>query len=244
MVASFSIIGGNGKEQQAYVTGDKGKYDGVVQNPAVRYSRNAIENFIKYKEQVVSQKAPTMTLPNLRNLDKLSDEEFDKTIAELDAAIQKSHDAIVAMAPLDYTLKYLPGTVNPENIDTAALLGAAYEEMGKNTSIETSVLTRQLQRTFNTDNISAEPLDLDSNGKIDIAEYASSILVTDMLSDGSLDKKDIDGKINNKGHQKLLGFFDKYNNPEAQKVLRDLHISFSLDKAKEEFVKNPNNVAK
>ncbi len=236
-MAIFAIRSGNDDGRQAYITGNQGKYDGIVRNPRVRYARNAMNNLQEY----ASYRLPKVKYPDLSNISNLSEDKYEKKMAQLEEALEASQKARKTMPPLDYTIKYLPGKVDINTVDTVALLGAAFEDMGRKLSISTDVLTKQLQKTFRTDKVSAAALDLDKNGRIDVAEYGASILTADMLSSASLDKKDINGKINKEGHMRLLSFFNKRNSYLPERVFGHLYDFFALDNAKEEFMKNPNN---
>ena len=239
-MAVYSIRQGNDDGRQAYITGNKGIYNGKIKNPNVRYARNAINNFHQY----ASYRMPDIEYPDLDNITKLSDEQFDDKMEQIGFSLYMTEKARKSMPPLDYTVKYLSGKTNYDNLDRVALVGAAYEDMERNFSLPTDALSSRLKRTFNSDNISADVLDLNKDGEIDTGEYASSVLAADMLSKDSLDIKTINGKITQKGHLNLLSFFNKKNEPLASKVLNFLHGFYDLDEAKDEFAKNPNNSAK
>ena len=239
-MAVYSIRPGSDNGRQAYITGNQGQYDGVVKNPKVRYARNAIRNFHDY----ASYRMPKTEYPNLDDLSKLSDDQFEQKMAQLDEALQASDKVLKEIPPLDYTVKYLPGKTTYDNLDIVALIGAAYEDMGKKSSLGTFVLTSKLQKTFASENISADVLDLNKDGKIDTGEYATSILAADMLSKGGLEVKTIDGKITSKGHLELLSLFNKKNDRFASSVFNFLHGFYDLDSAKDSFYKNPNNRVK
>lgn len=239
-MAIYSIRQGNDDGRQAYITGNHGRYDGIVRNSKVRYARNAMANLREY----ASYRMPKVTFPDLTNLSGLSDDKFERKMSELSEALEKSQAVRKGMPPLDYTVKYLSGKAGMNSeIDTVALLGAAFEDLGRKLSVGTEKMTKDLQKTFNSKNASADVLDLDKNGRIDIAEYATSILAADMLSKASLEKKDIDGKITKDGHMRLISFFNKRNNYLPERVFGHLYDFFALDLAKKEFMKNPNNRA-
>lgn len=239
-MAIYSIRSGSDDGRQAYITGNYGRYNDVVFSPRVKYARNAINNFHQY----AAYRMPKVKYPDLSDISKLSDDKFEKKMAQLSDSLEASRQARKSMPPMDYTIKYLPGKVDVNTVDTVALLGAAYEDMGRKLSVGTEALTKSLQKTFKTDKASAAALDLDKDGRIDVAEYASSILAADMLSSGSLSEKDINGQINKDGHLRLLSFFNKRNNYLPERVFGHLYDFFALDNAKEEFMKNPNHRAR
>lgn len=239
-MAVYSIRQGNDNGRQAYITGNNGVYNGKIKNPNVRYARNAINNLHQY----ASYRMPQIEYPDLENISKISDEQFDEKMEQLGFSLYMTDKAIKSIPPLDYTVKYLSGKTNHDNLDRVALIGAAYEDMERNSSLPTAALSGRLRMTFLSDNISADVLDLNKDGEIDTGEYASSILAADMLSKDSLDISAINGKITQKGHLNLLSFFNKKNEPLASKVFNFLHGFFNLDEAKDEFAKNPNNSVK
>lgn len=236
-MAVFAIRQGQDDGRQAYITGNHGKYDGVVRNSGVRYARNAMANFNQY----ASYRMPKIKFPDLSNLSKLSEDKFETKMEQLEAAIEASKKLRQKMPPLDYTVKYLPGKANINTLDTVAVIAAAFEDMGRKLSVGTEALTKRLQKSFATDKISAAALDIDKDGRIDVAEYAASVLTADMLSSGSLDKKDINGKITRDGNMRLLSFFNKRNNYLPERVFGHLYDYFALDEAKQEFMQNSNN---
>lgn len=239
-MAVFAIRQGQNGDRQAYITGNHGKYDGVIKNRRLRYARNAISNF----EQYALYRMPKVKYPDLEGLADFSDDKFERKMAQLDRALDMSAKARKSMPPIDYTLKYLPKKVDHNTVDTLAVIGAAFEDMGKRVQIGTAAFTKKLQKVFNSDRISADVLDLNKDGKIDVGEYASSILAADMLSKNSVEMKSIDGTINQTGHFNLIGFLNKRNDYFPSRVFQYLHDFFALDRAKEEFLSNPNNMVK
>ena len=102
-------------------------------------------------------------------------------------------------------------------------------------------------KTPNASKISAEALDLDEDGFIDVGEYATSILTSDILSKGknpfadfSADK--IDGTITDEGMTRLLSFFNKKNKAQARQKFTHLHNFFNLDLKKCKFVSEADNI--
>ena len=91
--------------------------------------------------------------------------------------------------PINFELNYQPKSTKKGNVDFMALLGSAYEEMGKKVSICLKEFNDNLQNTFGTseNQVSIDALDINGDNKIDLSEYATSTLIFDMLS--------IDGKI-------------------------------------------------
>lgn len=264
-----AIING---QKTAYIDGAHGPYDGKVKNKNVRYGRNAAANLKAYSSYSMPK---TQDLPDLKNLSALDNDQFEKTLASLDKVLAEGDSALDSMPSLPVTLKYMPGKPNYLSLNTAALLGAAFEEMGKRPRVQTSELTEKLRKAFapytpldtshltekereilgslpapkipNSSKLSADALDIDEDGFVDIAEYAASILSSDILSKGqnpfanfSPDK--IDGTITQEGMNKLLSFFSRKNKTVAKERFAHLHDFFKLDKCMHKFIADTDNI--
>ena len=209
----------------AKINGANGKYDERVSDPSVRYGRNAVENYYTYLENpIVEDKmtpAPILDFGLNPNADNNNADKLNKFLKENDEYLK-------ALPPLQYEYRYMPqGPVN-----TKALLGAAYEEMGgkKELSVE------ELDYRFAPDSsFTSKALDLNNDGKVDIAEYGSSILAADMLSKSDTpDTKNIDGTINNKG----LAYTQKSNATAATKLYSNIYNTYNLGEAQKDFKAN------
>lgn len=226
--------------QKAYINGEKGIYDGKVQNDSVRYGRNSVDNNKKYLEDyTIKSKAQW---PDLKGLSKSSAEEAQQKLGKLDAAIDENDKWLNSLPPLEFEQRYMPK--NNGKPDKMALMGAAYEEMGKRTEMDTKELTSTLQEAFG-DKVSAEALDLNHDAKIDLAEYSTSILLSDILStDSSAPSiKGVTGTINNEGQDASLAYASKKNYDIAARTYRAIYQTYDLGKAQQEFKQNPNNLA-
>ena len=206
-----------------------GKYDERVSDPSVRYGRNAVENYYTYLENpIVEDKmtpAPILDFGLNPNADNNNADKLNKFLKENDEYLK-------ALPPLQYEYRYMPqGPVN-----TKALLGAAYEEMGgkKELSVE------ELDYRFAPDSsFTSKALDLNNDGKVDIAEYGSSILAADMLSKSDTpDTKNIDGTINNKGFNAVLAYTQKSNVAAATKLYSNIYNTYNLGEAQKNFKAN------
>ena len=86
---------------------------------------------------------------------------------------------------------------------------------------------------------------MNNDGKVDLAEYATSTMATDMLD--SLDEKtmptvnNIDGVITNKGENAALKLYTKNNIQPAKQIFTNLYNTFNLNNAMNEFKSNQNN---
>ena len=82
-------------------------------------------------------------------------------------------------------------------------------------------------------------MDINKDGKIDIAEYGSSIIAADLLSKSdSPDINNVDGTINKKGFDALLRYTQKSNAEAAAKLYSNIYNTYNLGEAKKDF--NPN----
>lgn len=213
----------------AKINGANGKYDERVSDPSVRYGRNAVENYYTYLENpIVEDKmtpAPILDFGLNPNADNNNTDKLNKFLKENDEYLK-------ALPPLQYEYRYMPqGPVN-----TKALLGAAYEEMGgkKELSVE------ELDSKFAPDaSFTSKALDLNNDGKVDIGEYGSSILAADMLSKSDTpDTKNIDGTINNKGFNAVLAYTQKSNVAAATKLYSNIYNTYNLGEAQKDFKAN------
>lgn len=198
----------------ALINGSKGIYDGKISNESVKYGRNAVDNHNKY----LSQLQEDMFSP------RLNDDDFEFT-------------------PIDFEMRYQPETTQKGSVDLMALMGSAYEEMGKNISLSVKSLSDLLKKAFG-EGVSAEALDVNKDKQIDLAEYASSILLFDMLSTDteSLDVSNITGTITNQGEIAALSYVSEQNIDKAADVFKSLYQHYDLQSAQKEFLGDDNNL--
>ncbi len=244
----------------AKINGANGKYDSVINNPSVRYGRNAVANYYTYLDDYKFQ---PVEMPKLDNLAQLDEDKFEAKMSELDTAIKKTDEQIAKMPPVkfEYTYAQCPGG----KLDVMSLMGASYGEMGTK-SKSTKEFSKSLQKTFSKPNIfmqivnnvkaffkgqpreklelhpvkmSVDAFDINKDKKIDIAEYSVSILVSDMLSNGQ-----IDGTVTNRGENASLAYANAKNAAAAKHVAENLYNKYDLGTAQEEFLKDENNLVK
>ena len=207
---------------KAIINGQNGIYDKKVNNQEVKYGRNAANNYTAYTKNIANSPE---------------------------------------MPPLQFEYRYIP----QGKYSTQALMGNAYEELGQRTEVSVAELNQKLnqdkQKIEELDkqilarnpespvvhpDFAADALDLNEDGKVDIGEYAASTMAADML-DGNPSKCDItnlDGVITNKGEDASMGLYMKQNMKNAKTVFNDIHKTFQLDKAMNEFKSNLNNMSK
>jgi len=229
------------------ITGASGKYDQTINDSGVKWGRNAVcdlkETYLKNYTQ------PRVTMPDLKGLSKATTDEFTKTMDELDKSLAKLDENEQKRPPLQFKMQYLPNEVESKekltDSDKQALMGAAYEEMDKQQSINVEDLSKTLQETADGllgqnsgVEMSASALDINKDGKIDIGEYASSILVSDALSNNGVVK----GTINEVGLNKQSAYGNKKNYQIASEHYKAMYDLCNLSEAHKKFVSNPNNL--
>ncbi len=207
---------------KAIINGQNGIYDKKVNNQEVKYGRNAANNYTAYTKNIANSPE---------------------------------------MPPLQFEYRYIP----QGKYSTQALMGNAYEELGQRTEVSVAelnqklnqdkqkieelnkqILARNPESSVAHPDFAADALDLNEDGKVDIGEYATSTMAADML-DGNPSKCDItnlDGVITNKGEDASMGLYMKQNMKNAKTVFNDIHKTFQLDKAMNEFKSNLNNMSK
>lgn len=221
----------------AVINGAKGPYDNKVNNESVKYGRNAAANYKEYTDNFSLAPLDKDTF-NFSNISKMSKEEFDTKMEAATAALDKP------LPPLAFAYKYLPESkIDQNNINKMALLGAAFEEMGKKVSVSVADFTKKLQDTFG-DRVTAEVFDVNKDSQIDVAEYSTSILMSDMLSseDGKLDAGNISGEITEKGLDNLPAYTNKKNIDVVSNIVSSIYGHFGLEAAKTEFITDANNI--
>ena len=210
----------------AYIDGSSGIYDGKIRHPNVKYGRNAISNFENYLE--------------------IRSKNLAENIPETDSFVKAEE-----FSPR-FELKYMPRNINYLSINAMALIGAAFQEMGREIFLSKEQLTQTLKNKFKNsvgiekEEINADILDINKDDKIDVGEYAASILASDMLSRGASEVQldNIEGNITNDGIRRLSKLFDKKNAKKGERVFNLLHSFFTLDAFKDKFIFDANSTQK
>ena len=232
----FTTIG-----DTSYISGDFGKYDGIVKDNSVRYGRNSVDNFKKYLAAGIK---PGVTAPNIDEKKLQSEDSFEKEISKADEFIKKLEDNYANFPGVKFVQQYMPGEIKDGNINKMALLGAAYEELGKIEVTKAEMEETMKKGLSKNDNISADALDVNKDGKIDLAEYSTSILLSDALSTNGneVSAKNINGIVTNEGLNAILPYGLKANNEAAYKTYSYLYDFYKLGDAQKEFLNNPDNI--
>lgn len=208
----------------AKIDGRQGIYsEKTVSNPSERYGRNAVDNFESYSETPII--ADSMKPAPILDFG-FSPDAANKNAEKIDKFVKENDEYLNSLPPLKFEYRYMPNITKKGEIDKQALLGAAYEEMGKRDSIPVAEMN---YRYAPDENYTCEPLDINKDGNITNPEYASSILAADMLSKSDTpDGANIDGTINSKGLNAVLEYSKKSNAEAAAKLYSNIYNKFNL----------------
>lgn len=191
------------------INGTTGKYD--------NYGKNAVENHLQHMEApLINDKQTTAPILDFRPTEGAQ----ANNIQTLEKFADENDAYLKSLPPLEYEYRYMPeGT-----FDKKALLGAAEEEMqAKELSVE------EFENRYLLDeSMTAKPLDINKDGKIDNSEYAANIVATDILSKCSTDPMKADGSINSKGMNAILEYSKISNAAAAAKLYADIYKTYNL----------------
>lgn len=215
----------------AKIDGSVGKYNNQnVTNPSVAYGKNAVNNYYSYLEQplVTDKQQPAPILDFSPN-----PQAADKNIEKLDKFVKENDEYLKSLPPLEFEYRYMPNIHKKGEVDTGALLASAYEELGRRTEVNVS----DVDKAFGmSSEFSSSPIDVNKDGKIDAAEYGTTILAADMFSKSDTpDTKNIDGTINAKGMNKILEYTYKSNAEAAANLYSTLYNQYNLGDAMKKF---------
>ena len=230
------------------INGVSGPYSDKVKNKSVAYGRNAVANFSpnldKFNQALPAVERLTRKdmLEHDANGFKVQDNTYKNAVDSFDKSIDNGVNQ-VKNTPLNFELRYMNAPAGDGNFDKMALMGAAFEEMGKKISMPVQDLTKKLQAAFG-DKASANAFDVNKDGQVDIGEYSASIVLEDMMSKdpNKLDYKNVTGLVTNKGQDALMQYITPKNPQYAAEEVALLHKSQELDKAKNLFAADPNNM--
>lgn len=210
------------------INGANGFYDNKVQDDSVRYGRNATANFINYLEKPIL--VENYATPPVLDFFP-TEESVENNIEEMTQFAEQNDAYLNSLPPLEFEYRYMP-ELEAGQVDKKAVLGAAYEEM-----LVKELPVEEFETRFLVDeDMSAEALDINKDGKIDIAEYATNILATDVLSKGTEDITKIDGTINSTGMNAILAYTKKANAAAATKLYSELYNTHKLGEALSSFI--------
>lgn len=191
------------------INGSTGKFD--------NYGKNAVENHLQYMEApLVNDKQTPAPILDFSP----TEEAAEKNIASVEKFANENDAYLKSLPPLEYEYRYMP----QGNFDKAAVLGAAEQEMGAK---ELSVKEFE-NRYLIDDSMTAEPLDINKDGKIDNSEYAANIVAADLLSKDTTDPTKADGVITPKGLNAVLEYSKKSNAAAAANLYASIYKAYNL----------------
>lgn len=211
------------------INGINGNYNSTKYNQSIKYGLNSANN---YKNEML---APVINIDNnVPPIFKFSNDPavIDDNLAKMKAYADKNDEYLNSLPPLEFEYRYAP--LNSSGlIDKKAALAAALEEMDGNK--ELSVDEFEYRYLIDENQQTAKPLDVNNDGKIDIAEYASNMIASDILSKGTTDPLKADGVINNKGIETILTYTKKSNADAAAKLYSNIYNTHNLGSELNEF---------
>lgn len=189
------------------INGTNGKYD--------NYGKNAVENHLQYMEApLINDKHKPAPILDFRP----TGDAANKNIESMEKFIDENDAYLNSLPPLEYEYRYMP----EGKFDKEALLGAAEQEMqAKELSVEEFEY-----RYLIDDTMTAEPLDINKDGKIDNSEYAANIVAADILSKDSTDPAKADGVITSKGLNAVLEYSKKSNASAAANLYANIYNTY------------------
>lgn len=202
------------------LNGNNGFYDDKVKDPSARYGRNAIHNAHLQSAKLLENDNMTAPILNFNGTDKA----YDENVQKLESFIKSNDEYLKSMPPLEFEYRYMP-VQGVGKVDKKALLSAALEEMNDK---ELSIEEFEYRNIIDEETMTAEPLDINKDGKIDVAEYSTTILAADILSKGTTDVTKVDGTINTKGLNAIFEYTKKANAQAATNLYTKLYNTYDL----------------
>lgn len=206
------------------VNGSNGKYDGKIADESVKYGRNAVDNHVKHMQAPIVN--DNFSVPPVFDFSPTS-KSSDSNLKAMEEFANANDAYLDSLPPLQYEYRYIPNFTKG-NLDKKAVLGAAYEEMG---GVKELPVKEFENRYLLDESQTAEPLDINKDGKIDIAEYGANIVATDILSKGATDPMKADGVINAKGMNAILEYSKKSNAAAAANLYANVYNTHKLGSA-------------
>lgn len=206
------------------VNGSNGRYDGKVNDESVKYGRNAVDNHIQHMQAPMIN--DNFAVPPVFDFSP-STKAGENNLKALEKYVDANDAYLNSLPPLEYEYRYIPNFTQG-HLDTKAVIGAAYEEMG---GVKELSVKEFENRYLIDDSQTAEPMDINKDGKIDVAEYGANIIATDVLSKGTTDPIRADGVINAKGMNAILEYSKKSNAAAAAKLYANIYNTHNLGSA-------------
>lgn len=206
------------------INGSNGRYDSKTLDESVKYGRNAVDNHIKYMEAPLVN--DNYAIPPIFDFSPTTEAD-EANLKAMEKFVDANDAYLSSLPPLEYEYRYLPNISNGK-IDNKSVLAAAYEEMGGEKELSVKEFE---ERYLIDDSQTAAPMDINKDGKIDIAEYGANIVATDILSKGTTDPMKANGVINAKGMNAILEYSKKSNAAAASKLYSNIYKTHNLGSA-------------
>lgn len=204
------------------INGFSGVGDFTKRDNSVAYGQNFVENKVEYlAEPFVKDNVPPAPILDFST----TDEAQDINIKKLDIFVRDNDKYLNSLPPLECEYRYMP-QFGEGKVDNKAVLSVAYHEMGGEKSM--SVYEFETMYLPNTEEYTAKPLDINFDGKIDIAEYAANIIATDLLSKGTTNVRKVDGTFNAKGLDAIMEYTKKANKDAALALYSEIYHTYDL----------------
>ena len=151
------------------VNGSSGRYDNKINDESLKYGRNAVDNHIEHMQAPITNE--NFAVPPVFNFSPNA-QASEENLNALEKFVDANDAYLNSLPPLEYEYRYIPNFTQG-NLDKKALLAAAYEEMG---GVKELPVKEFENRYLIDESQTAEPLDINKDGKIDIAEYGANIV--------------------------------------------------------------------
>ena len=206
------------------VNGSSGRYDNKINDESIKYGRNAVDNHIKHMQAPITN--DNFAVPPVFNFSPNA-KAREENLNALEEFVDANDAYLNSLPPLEYEYRYIPNFTQG-NLDKKAVLAAAYEEMG---GVKEMSVKEFEDKYLIDDSQTAEPMDINKDGKIDVAEYGANIVATDVLSKGGTDPMQANGVINTKGLNAIMEYSKKSNAVAAAKLYANVYNAYNLGSA-------------
>lgn len=204
------------------INGVSGKYDGFNNmDPSIKYGKNASENFKTHIQSPLVN--DNYSVPPIFDF-SFNPEAVDENLEHMEEYIDSNDKYLASLPPLEYEYRYMPN-LNVGEIDKKAVLAVAKEDMMG----EEELSVKEFEERFLVDqNMTAEPIDINKDGKITTSEYATTVIAADILSKDTTDVTKVDGVINTKGLNAILEYSQKANAVKASELYTRIYNTYNL----------------
>ena len=203
------------------INGLNGVYDSKAMDPSVKYGKNASENFKQYLEAPLVN--DNNAIPPVFDF-AFSSDAIEENLDNLEDYIDENDDYLKSLPPLEYEYRYMPNLKVGE-IDKQALFAVAKEDM---MGIDEMTVKDFENRFLIDESMTAEPIDINKDGKITTPEYATTVIAADILSKDTTDPTKVDGIISSKGLNAVLEYTKKANAESATQLYANIYNTFRL----------------